>query len=105
MKPLGIPTDITELQQYVREATKQRGFDDETIAQKFMLLSEEIGELARAARKTAGIKTADDTTKTELYDETADVLFVFINICNKLGINLAEAFEAKEAKNRHRKWQ
>ena len=96
--------DVAQLQVYVAQKAKERGFADESVAQKFMLLSEEIGELARAARKAAGIKTADDTARAAMDEEAADVLFVFLNICNKLGIDLPAAFESKEQKNNRRKW-
>lgn len=34
-----------------------------------------------------------------------NVLFVFLDICNKLDVDLAAAFAAKEAKNDTRTWQ
>lgn len=95
---------LKELQDYVKQAALKRGFDDETIAQKFMLLSEEIGELAKAARKDAGIKTADGEQR-HVDLEAADVLFVFVNICNKLDISLEQAFSAKETINDSRQWK
>jgi len=100
-----IPSRLADIQQYVAEMARQRGFDDETVAQKFMLLGEEVGELARAARKSAGIKVANDTAKAELGSEAADVLFVLLNICNKLDVDLEAAFKTKEAKNSQRTWQ
>lgn len=97
--------DLVSLQAYVAEKAVERGFDKESVAQKFMLLSEEIGELARAARKTAGIKTDAGMANPDLAEEAADVLFVLLNICNKLDIDLAQAFAAKELKNEKRTWQ
>lgn len=95
---------LKELQAYVDKTCLERGFADETLAQKFMLLSEELGEYAKAARKDAGIKSADDT-KRDVALEAADVLFVFLNTCSKLGIDLEEAFKAKEVINNSRNWK
>lgn len=95
---------LADLQKYVADTAKARGFDDESVAQKFMLLAEEIGELARAARRVTGIKSADDTARANLEEEAADVLYVFMNTCNKLDIALDEAFATKEAKNNKRSW-
>lgn len=98
-----IPAELSALQDYVRAKSRERGFDDESVAQKFMLLSEEVGELAKAARKLAGIKTASKE-KTQAGEEAADVLFVLLNVCNKLDVKLAEAFRSKERKNDSRQW-
>lgn len=96
--------DLAQLQQYVAEKVEERGLADETVAQKFMLLAEEVGELARAARPAQGVKVADDTAQANLSEEAADVLFVLLAICNKVGIDLAAAFETKEMKNNQRTW-
>jgi NTP pyrophosphatase (non-canonical NTP hydrolase) len=70
-----------------------------------MLLVEEVGELARAARKTAGLGLADDTHTAELADEAADTFILLLGICNMLGIDLEQAFLAKENRNRTRIWK
>lgn len=41
---------LRDFQLYVAKMTKERGFDEETIAEIFMLLLEECGEMAKAAR-------------------------------------------------------
>jgi len=106
--PLPSTSSLEELQHYVKTTLKERGFDEETIAQKFMLLLEEMGEFAHAARKRADIKV--DAAKwvdneQNLQDEAADVLIYLLDICNKLDINLMEAFLAKEQKNQKRTWK
>ena len=99
---------LQSFQQYVKQTLKDRGFDDETVAQKFMLLLEEIGEFAHAARKRANIKV-DETkwrdNEQNLHDEAADVFINLLDTCNKLDIDLAQAFLAKEEKNRKRTWR
>ncbi len=99
---------LESLQEYVRATLKERGFDDETVAQKFMLLLEEMGELAHAARKRADIKVDETKWKDNeqnLQDEAADVLIYLLDICNKLDIDLMKAFIAKEEKNKKRTWK
>lgn len=96
---------LQELQAYVKAVTVERGFDSNTIAQRFMMLIEEVGELARAARKSAGITFAADTHRAELEHEAADVFILLLGLCDMLGIDLAHAFQTKEAINRKRKWQ
>lgn len=96
---------IAELQSYVKARATERGFDDETVEQKFVLLVEEVGELAKAIRNTSGVKFADDTKRTVVEDELADVQMLLLNIANSLNVDMAEALEYKEAKNRNRIWK
>lgn len=105
---LSADSSLKEIQSYVQKTLKERGFDDETIAQKFMLLLEEMGEFAHAARKRADIKVDEAKwvdNEQNLQDEAADVLMYLLDICNKLDIDLTEAFLAKEEKNQKRTWK
>src|SRR5438876_10642538 len=92
---------LADFQQYVRDMVIERGFND-TVANKFMMLIEETGELAKAARKHAGMKFAADTRRTDIEEEAADVFIVFLGVCNLLGIDLEAAFRAKEERNKKR---
>lgn len=95
---------LADLQDYVRKMVIARGFNDETIAQRFMLLLEESGEFAKAARKAEGIKSASDSETKELAHEAADVLIILLGLCNMLDIDLEQAFREKEARNEKRTW-
>ena len=96
---------LADLQQYVKDMVAERGFHEETIAQRFMLLMEESGEFAKAARKAEGIKFAADSQTKELAHEAADVLIMLLGLCNMLDINLEQAFREKEEKNKRRTWK
>ena len=105
MTDLPEKASLPELQAYAKLALSGRGFDDETIPEKFMLLMEECGELAKAVRKGATSVKTDAASKT--YDvgaEAADVLMYLLDIANRLGIDLESAFRAKEEENRKRTW-
>lgn len=96
---------LKDLQTYVAKAVKARGFDRDTVEQRFMLLLEETGEFAKAARNHAGMKFAEDTKTKELAHEAGDVLNVLLGICNILGIDLEQAYRDKEAINQKRTWK
>ena len=66
---------LAEWQTYVQQKIEERGFADETTQQKFLLLVEEVGELAKALRPHEGIKTSDDSSKLEVKHEMADVFW------------------------------
>lgn len=97
---------LADLQRYVHEMVAERGFDkNEDIAKKFLLLIEEVGEFAKATRKVVGLHMADDSAQTQLTHEAADVFIVLLGLCNLLGVDLEEAFRAKEAINKTRTWR
>lgn len=83
---------------------KERGFDHETLQDIFILLSEEVGELARVVRKFSGIKTEVAARKYDAPDELADLLIYILHIANNMNIDLETAFRDKEEKNKKRSW-
>ena len=96
---------LKEIQAYIKKVHAERGFDDEDIKSKMMLLTEELGELARAVRKHVGVKMSDETKRANLEEEVADVFIMLLDLCNKLGIDLHQAFLSKEEKNSNRTWK
>jgi len=97
--------NIAAYQRYVRQVMAERGFDEETVSQKFMLLLEEAGEFAQAARKNANLAQATDTAAESLNDAAADVFTVLLDICNQLQLDLEQAFISREHKNQTRNWE
>src|SRR5699024_9908814 len=78
---------LREVQRYVNQTNEIRGFNNQEITKTMLLLTEEVGELAKAIRKNAtDIKT--DMEKQSNYDtiesEVADVFYVLSCVCNKL---------------------
>lgn len=96
---------LNDYQTLIKELVLERGFEKETVAEVFMLMLEESGELAKAIRKSTGMKTSDDSKKHEVEEEAADVFWLLIDLCNRLDIDLEKAFRAKEAKNQTRTWK
>lgn len=100
--------NIDEIQEYIKEVIRMRGFSEQRIQDKMLLLLEETGELAKAIRKKLPDASVD-YTKIENYtaveEEIADVFIVLVSICNTLNINLYEAFKSKEEKNVKREWK
>lgn len=88
------------LQHYYRRAAQQRGWAGETPQETLILLSEELGELARALRKTdyGRVEAAGEDPSLEL----ADVALYVVHLANVLDLDLAAAVSAKEAINAER---
>ncbi len=94
---------LHDFQQYIMDMVAARGFKRD-LAQKFMLLMEEVGELSKAARKINGQPIAADSNEGHAAHEAADVLMVLLDVCNTLDIDLEQAFRDKEEMNKTRIW-
>ena len=95
---------LADLQAYIAAALVDRGHNDEPLY-AMLMLTEEVGELAKAVRKAVGGKTDPESRIGHTADELADILWVLLAICNKFGIDLEQAFREKEEKNKRRMWQ
>lgn len=99
---------LNEIQNYIREIIKIRGFSEQRVQDKMLLLIEETGELAKAIRKKlpeASIDYDKIDNYTDIEEEIADVFIVLVSICNRLNINLYDAIKKKEEENIKRQWK
>lgn len=101
---------IYKAQKQIDEWIKEHGVRYFNELTNMVLLTEEVGELARVIARTYGeqsFKKKDE--KVNLADEMADVLFVLICLANQTNVNLTEAFEknmqkkTSRDKTRHKK--
>ena len=94
---------ISQLQEYVAKKIKERGFEDETLHERLVLLMEEVGELAKACRKISGMNI--DTSREIKYkvgEEIVDVLNMLFAVGIELDIDIEKEFFKKERKNDQR---
>jgi len=99
---------IKEAQKRVDEWINEFGVRYFSELTNMVLLTEEVGELARIiARKYGEQSFKDSEDYLNLSDEMADVLFVLICLANQTGVDLEVAFEknllkkTKRDKERH----
>lgn len=100
---------LSEAQNLVDEWIKTHGVRYFNELTNMVLLSEEVGELARIiARKYGEQSFKAGEEQIELGDEMADILFVLICLANQTGVDLTESLQKNIAKktsrdlNRHR---
>lgn len=97
---------LADIQQYVADLEKERGFDKNTVLEKYLLLSEEIGELAKCIRKSASSMRVD-ASKQYNFDtagEFGDILILLCALANRLDVDLEQAFRDKEEVNKQQTW-
>lgn len=84
---------------------QERGWTKDTRSEKFVLFVEEVGELAKAMRKAAGLYEEQAKPRDmSLEEEFADVLSYLLDLANCFQVDLEQAFRAKEAINESRTW-
>lgn len=106
MNDLKTNPTLKDIQEYVKELEVERGFQDENVLQKCLLLGEEVGELYKAIRKKDKVTKIDQSSKFNSIDEEfADIIIVMCTIANRLGIDLETAFRNKEEVNKKREWK
>ena len=105
MLPLKQSSALDDLQRYVADMEKERGFAQRGVVQQCLLLGEEVGELFKAVRKHEKMLVGTTSVTGTVDEELADVLIYLCAIANRLGINLDEALRKKEAFNETRSWK
>jgi len=94
---------IEEAQKQVDDWIKTYGVRYFSELTNMVILTEEVGELARIIARKYGeqsFKKSDENMN--LGDEMADILWVLICLANQTGVNLTEAFEKNMLKKTER---
>ena len=81
---------LNEAQQLVDNWIKEYGVRYFSELTNMVVLTEEVGELARVMARTYGDQSFKSGENTRLGDEMADVLWVLLCLANQTGVNLTE---------------
>ena len=98
---------LADIQQYVIDLEKERGFTDFGVVEQALLMVEEVGELCKEIRKS-NTKLGMDAAKSyelEAAHEIADVLILLCAVANRLGVDMEQGLRDKEEKNKTRTWR
>lgn len=105
---LELPQNPTlhDIQSYVSQMKKERGFNTTDRFYECCLLVEECGELISAVRKNSkNGSVGTGSVIGNVADELADVLIYVCSIANMHEIDLETALRNKEEKNKLRTWK
>ncbi len=94
---------LRTLQLYYGVQAKRRGYAHETAQDTMLLLTEELGELARAVRRHVGLDRSGGFSTEEVGEEVADVQLYLVHLANVLGADLGGAVTEKERINDQRR--
>ncbi|MBS2038964.1 RS21-C6 protein [bacterium] len=97
--------ELSALQAYQAEVCRQRGWDQASDLEVFLLFTEEVGELAKAIRQRRSLFDQNKQPKEDnVAEELADVFSYLLDLSQRLGVDLEQAYRAKEDVNRAREW-
>ena len=96
---------LEDFQKYVTDLEHERGFINQSVIEKCLMMGEEVGELFKAVRKNENISVDKNSKIGSIDEELADIFIYLCAIANRKGINLEEAFRKKEEINKTRKWE
>ena len=89
---------VRHLQDYIAYKIEKRGFKDENIHERLLLLVEEVGELVNACRKITGMN-CDTNRKITVNagEEITDVINMVFAVGIELGLDIEKEFLKKQA--------
>jgi len=97
--------ELPALQAYQAEVCRQRGWDQASDLEVFLLFTEEVGELAKAIRRRRSLfDQAGPSPEDNVSEELADVFSYLLDLSQRLGVDLETAYRSKEDVNRAREW-
>jgi NTP pyrophosphatase (non-canonical NTP hydrolase) len=96
---------LPELQRSLAAVCQERGWTKDRPAETCVRFIEEVGELAKAMRKAAGMYEEQAKARDMPLEEAfADVPSLLLDLANAFQIDLDQAFRAKEQVNQSRIW-
>ena len=106
LSKLNSKSSLNDVQEYINKMLKERGFEGQARKDIMLLLTEEVGELAKEVRKSTNMRIDQkEIRKDELSDEIADVFIYILSMCHEANIDLLDALKNKEMKNMKRVWK
>ena len=76
---------LADLQRYVGELERERGFAEQSVRDKCLLLGEEMGELFKSIRRNEGMAIDETSRFGDVPGELVDILIYVCAIANRCG--------------------
>ena len=105
---LDINSTLQDVQTYLKKVLELRGFSNQTVKDKLLLLTEETGELTKAVRKNLSGASVDHNricNYDSVESEIADVFIVLVSVANVLNVDIFKCLKEKEKINVSRTWK
>ena len=106
LNALSKESSVKDLQKYIKDMIETRGFKN-SLLERMVLLTEEIGELAKEVRKTDNNLAIDINKEynSNLENEITDVFICLMGMCELIDMDIVEGLKKKEKINFERIWK
>ena len=106
LNALSKESSVEDLQKYIKDMIETRGFKN-SLLERMVLLTEEIGELAKEVRKTDNNLSIDINKEynSSLENEITDVFICLMGMCELIDMDIVEGLKNKEKINFGRIWK
>ena len=107
LNALSKESSVKDLQKYIKDMIETRGFKN-SLLERMVLLTEEIGELAKEVRKKDNNNLSIDINKeynSSLENEITDVFICLMGMCELIDMDIVEGVKNKEKINFERIWK
>lgn len=106
LESLSKNSSVEDIQKYIKDMIEVRGFKN-SLLERMVLLTEEVGELAKEVRKTDNNMSLDINKEysSNLENEITDVFICLLGMCEMLDMDIVEGLRNKEEENFKRKWR
>jgi len=94
--------ELKELQKKIYQNKVDRGFNITDIGKEIVLMTEELGELAKSFKKSDKKTAKEISNKDEMADAIGDLMVYCIGLCEMLGLNAEEVLEKIVENNKKR---
>lgn len=95
-------TDISSLQKEIFSNKQRRGFNTTDVGKEIILMIEELGELAKAYKKSNKKPAGEIDNREEIIDAIGDLAVYCLGLCEMLKIDSGETLKKIIENNRDR---
>ncbi|MBI4095294.1 MAG: hypothetical protein HY438_00375 [DPANN group archaeon] len=94
---------LQEIQKEIFKNKLARGFNTTDVGKEIILMTEELGELARAYKNSDKRPAREINNREEIIDAIGDLMVYCLGMCEMLGINSEEVLNKIIENNKNRK--
>jgi NTP pyrophosphatase (non-canonical NTP hydrolase) len=94
--------DLEKLQKEIFQNKVKRGFNVTNVGKEIILMTEELGELAKAYKKSNKKTAREINNKDEIIDAIGDLMIYCLGLCEMLGVNSEEVLKKIVENNKKR---
>jgi len=94
--------DLSKLQKEIYQNKLNKGFNTTDIGKEIILMTEELGELARAYKNSDKKSAREISHKDKITDAIGDLMVYCLGLCEMLGVNSNEVLEKIIENNKKR---